>query len=247
MRKVCQIIAAAGLIAGLGTPASANTFTFVTPTGSTTGGGPVNASVTFTTGLNSLVIVLDDLQANPTDVAQLLSDLLFTVSDTTLNAGSVTSSSGQQVTIAANGTPVLGATVATGWQVTPLGSGQFHLNDLCGGCAGPAQLIIGPPDGLGKYSSANGSIAGNGPHNPFLNQEATFTIGITGLTATDSITAATFSFGTTAGINVPGVPGCPDCGPGTHGVTPEPASLVLLGSGLLGAGVRRWRTRRTAA
>ena len=158
MRKICQIIAAGGLIAGLAAPASASTIIFSTPTGATTGGGPVKAQATFITTAGSLFIRLDNLQANPTDVAQLLSDLLFTVSDPTLIAGSVSSSSGQQVFIGGGGGAALGSTVPTGWQVTPLGTGQFHLNDLCGGaCAGPAQLLIGPAGPGSVYTNANGS------------------------------------------------------------------------------------------
>jgi hypothetical protein len=49
-------------------PVSADTFTFVTPTGATTS-GPVNASATFTTSLNSISVSLTNLQANITDVA----------------------------------------------------------------------------------------------------------------------------------------------------------------------------------
>jgi len=71
---------------------------------------------------------------------------------------------------------------------------------------GPSHTIIGPPGPGNVYSNADGSIAGNGPHNPFLNQTADFTITfplplLMGVT----VTSATFSFGTTAGNNVNGV------------------------------------------
>jgi hypothetical protein len=207
--------------------ANANTVTFITPAGSTNSGGAVNASATFTTGAGELDITLTDLQANPKDVAQLLSDLDFVLSSGQ-KIGTLSSSSGQQITVHGNGSFTLGTTGSTGWGLNNNVAGGLQLDAL--GFIGPAGLIIGPPGGA-TYSSANSSIAGNGPHNPFLNQTATFTLAIAGLTAGDSVTSATFSFGTTPGIDVPGVPG----GPVPDGGT----TALLLGAALSGLGLIR--------
>ena len=72
---VCALVALALYPA----PARAGMFAFMTPTGAMTGGGPVNAEADLTTSAGSILVTLRNLQANPKDVAQLLSDFSFTV------------------------------------------------------------------------------------------------------------------------------------------------------------------------
>ncbi len=107
-----------------------------------------------------------------------------------------------------------GANPAGGWGLSN-NSGVYHLDILCGqgnGCSGPAGLIIGP----GPYTSANGSIAANKPHNPFADQTASFPLALTGATADTVISNVAFSFGTDGAL------------------IPIPAAVWLFGSGLLG-------------
>ena len=223
-------------------PVHAGTITFVTPPGATAGGNPVSASATFTTSGNTLTITLTDLLANPNNVGSLLSDLLFTTNGGSLTGATQTAASSSEITVAGDGsftgpTPISG--VATvGWPFTVNSATSGTLDVLSGpGHAGPAHLIIGPPGPGGTYSNANGSIAGNGPHNPFLFETATFTITGAGITADTTVTSATFSFGTTEGANT--VPGIPSTS------IPEPSSLVLglIGFGLVGT-VGLYRKRR---
>jgi hypothetical protein len=229
------VIGAAVLSIVMASPLKAATITYVTPPGSTTGGGAVSASALFTTVAGAVNITLTNLQANITDVAQALSDLDFTFSNG-ITTGTLTSSSGQQVSIAANGTTSFGATTSTGWGLNNNVSGGLQLNAL--GFVGPAGLIVGPPGTGGVYTNANGSIAGNGPHNPFINQMATFTVSNAAITAATLITSAVFSFGTTAGIDVTGVP--------STNPVPLPGALPLFATGLGGLLLMRWKRKRKA-
>lgn len=200
---------------------------FDTPAGANIGGQPVDAEAVFTTSGTTMTVTLKDLEANPTDVAQLLSDLLFHVSIGNAATATLTGSSGQEVSINPSGNPTLGATVSTGWMLEDLG-GNLRLHVL-GTSIAPSHLIIGPPAGSGVYTAANGSIDDNGPHNPFLNDSATFTLTIPGMSADTIVDSATFSFGTTEGNNIQGVPTVPDGG----------TTVLLLGTALSALGFIR--------
>ncbi|RPI16937.1 MAG: PEP-CTERM sorting domain-containing protein [Acidobacteriales bacterium] len=225
--------------------AQASVITFTTPAGSTAGGEPVNASATFTTSAGSLLITLTNLQADPTSVAQNLSDLAFTLSTGQTSGTLISSSVFALRTIAGSGGTFIdaGAGSSTGWALETgttnggLSTAGFRLCDLCDAAANtPAYTIIGPPNGSNLYASANSSIAGNGPHNPFIGQSATFTLAIPGITSTTTVTNAIFSFGTSEGNNVPGG--------GPPQEIPEPGTAALLGGGLIALA---WVLRRRKA
>jgi hypothetical protein len=231
MNKYARYIGGTVAILIVSAIANGGAYTFVTPSGAqSTSDGPVDATATFTTGTDSVTVVLTDLLANPKSIGEAISDLSFTL-DTGQTAGTLSSSSANERVINSDGTYTDNGLVSTGWNLDTIGSSPtqlwLHVLDTTPK-EGPAHLIVGPPDGSNLYSAANPSIT-NGPHEPVLATSATFTLDVPGVTSASVVNSAEFSFGTTEGDFVPGVP--------------EPMTLSLLVTG----GLFLLRRRRTAS
>ena len=138
MRRYVISLGLLAVFALVASSAKADTV-FLTPAGSTLGGSPVNASATFNQSGNILTITLQNLQANPTSVIQAISGFRFTVAT---GLGTLTSSSGDHIDIAANGTFGDLGVSATDWSLSSSG-GSYFLNGL--GPSGWSISSPGPP------------------------------------------------------------------------------------------------------
>lgn len=207
--------------------------------------GSADGTVTFVTGTNQITVTLTSLVNNPNDDGSELSGVLFNLSGggSTATTDSITSSSGGTIIDIAgkkDGSFTADADQTIHHWGTSVGGGLVCLETVSGGggnCAAgskPGYLIIGNPDsGTGTYTG-NGlaSIFG---HNPQILNTATFVLSISGVNDTTSLSNVKLQFGTgpsdeTATLITPPM------------ATPEPSSLMLMGSGVLGlAGFLRRR------
>jgi hypothetical protein len=234
MRKF--LILAAILTIGAIT-SSAATFTFNTAPGTLNSSNElVDAQAVFTINGGVITIQLTDLQIDPHDASQLLSGLMFTLDQTaSLSGPIVPTAPNGLVDVNSNGVPTSTSGSIANWTLSNVSSSVIKLDSLNGG---PSQTVIGPTN---SSFAPNNSIE-TGSHNPYINQEADFTI--SGLPSNVNILGVSFGFGTD-----PGKPYLPGTGgpTGQSSVTPEPATIVMALSGIGLAAIGASRRKKKAA
>jgi len=242
-----------GLALSIPAIASAAPITF---TGSN---GSLAASASFEVVGGQLVVVLTNTSSGDVSVpADVLTAVFFDIGGAfSLSPFSAVLGPGSTVIYdAAPAGGVVGGEWAygTGLVGAPNGATQGISSSGLGGVFGqpnfPGDNLENPDalDGLqygivsaGDLSATgNGGITGSGG---LIDNQVIFTLNLTGLLNLNNIQNVTFQYGTN--LTEPsfrGISDCPTCVPEQLAEVPEPASLMLLGSGLL-AGASRLRKR----
>ena len=225
----------------------ASSFSFTASSSSACGvGNPCGGSVLFTViDAHDFSVTLNNALSSITDAGQLVTDLEFSL---TASSVAESGSNGIFVDIGGTGVPTVGSTGDTGWG---FGSNNGAANNwlLCVICGhgvtdtspGPSQGII---DNQASYASANSSIDGNGPHNPYLESGAAFTFSTSATLPTtgnvNPFSNVFISFGTDFGREVVATGGDSII---ITGETPEPLGMILAGGGLIGLSMLKRRRR----
>jgi hypothetical protein len=245
LRNVVSIAAAVGAL-GLASAASATTTTW-TFTGNSKSDGPVNATATFTTSLNSLTIDLTDLLVNPTSDGQLISGLSFMLDTGGPATATLGTTTGALINIDKKTGVATSTAVAIDHWAVAISGGKVFLEAAGGFAPGgkPHDLIIGPGNGSGVYTNANSSISDK---NPSIKNTGHFTVNFTGVFSPFNVKNVQIAFGTSGTDFHTAWCSSGDCfgDGGRGGGIPEPATwaMMILGFGGVGAVLRR---RRKAA
>lgn len=229
------LVAAAVAAVGMALPraAVAGTITFSGTTPNLTACGcAVDAQAIVTTGNGTITVTLSNLIANEFTVGQALTEFDATLSNTPSSLTMLATSTANDVTVGSGGTATQNGVVLPNWGHSVSGSGLlsvswFQRTGALDGSSGSASgALLGLTDGSGNYPFANGSMQ-TGSHNNFTNGDMVFNFSAPGVTALTTLSDAQFVFGTAGGSDstIPGIPVTP---------VPEPGSLFLLGTGLLG-------------
>jgi hypothetical protein len=174
-----------------------------------------------------------------------VSDITFTLSNNAGTLGTQTAA-GQFGDISGNPTPGVvtyvssddqtGDTTPIRWFANGGVSGAMVTLEAIGG-GQPSQMIAPNIANGGQYTNANNGLRN---FNSYVIGPATFTIALSGVTADTTVTAVTFSFGTS-----------PDYFVDSTTAVPEPASMTLGAFGLVSlafvVAARRLSTRSRAA
>jgi len=242
--------------------AAADSFTFNISGTIPSSGSAVTSTVTITSTGTSLSdanrgfdIKVVNTTANPANITQILDAIQFNLKNgISLGTTQLKSASATIRDIAPNGT-------YTDTNSTSLGTNTASQIDwglvtgsafkLCAGAYGTTSCplhpdgIVGPAANNNQYPLANPSIT-NDQHSPelfgTLGKPVTFHVYASSVTASTMIAnvidSAQFYYGTSGGKD--NIQVCVNCGGGGGGGgnTPEPASIFLLGSGVVGIASR---------
>ncbi len=241
MRKLAIVLTVAALVL-TGSAAFANSVTFTATQNGNQNLGLMSGTMTLTAGAGVINISVINLVSDPGAGSQVITGLELSLNHNSslysaVHNSTTMTSNGLAIDVNSDGTyQVLGNVNPTNWVMdNSFFSGGLALcaHD-CGGWH--PQGIIGAPGSDGLYSGA--SSISNASHSPELQgiqgQPVTFHIYANGITTntdlTTLISGANFVFGTEGTVVSAGPP------PPPPGNVPEPGSVMLLGSGLLGLG-----------
>ncbi|MGA3242660.1 MAG: PEP-CTERM sorting domain-containing protein [Bryobacteraceae bacterium] len=242
-------ISALGILAIAGT-LHASTFSFSTPTGAkdVNGVDPVAASAIFAVSANTITITLNNLEANPTEDAQILDALTFQLNNQTIG-GTLTVSMAETefVKVNDNDTYTQVTTNLPAWNLSDTVVGSTIDFSFCNAkvtgtnctSTGTKPLeggIIGAPSGS-DYTNANSTIKGS-TANPYIFEDAVITIKMTSGTfdtAQSDYTNLLFGYGDTTGQYE-----------AVGGEAPEPSSFWMMAAALA-LGLAAFRYRRADA